>query len=237
MNTIKEISRINEEELKLKIPLEASWHAKYSHSAYIIASGLPFEMTEGDVVIVFSQCGEIVDCNLIRDKETGKSKGFVFIAYEDQRSTIIAVDNLNGAEVCGRKIKVDHVDKYRAPKEYLQPEDDKDAEQILYVPSGPEGKGYGDFVRLTEETIFTHNQEISKQTAANILFDEDERVRDIQWDQELMDNIQSQMKKESKDKKEKKQKKHNKHNKHNKHKKHKKHKSHKDKGYTDYYKD
>lgn len=35
--------------------------------------------------------GEIVDVNLVRDKGTGKSKGFAFIAYEDQRSTILAV--------------------------------------------------------------------------------------------------------------------------------------------------
>lgn len=35
--------------------------------------------------------GEIVDVNLVRDKGTGKSKGFAFIAYEDQRSTNLAV--------------------------------------------------------------------------------------------------------------------------------------------------
>lgn len=35
--------------------------------------------------------GEIVDVNLVRDKGTGKSKGFAFLAYEDQRSTILAV--------------------------------------------------------------------------------------------------------------------------------------------------
>lgn len=35
--------------------------------------------------------GEIVDVNLIRDKGTGKSKGFAFVAYEDQRSTNLAV--------------------------------------------------------------------------------------------------------------------------------------------------
>ena len=56
-------------------------------------------MNEGDIVIVFSQYGEIVDCRLIRDAETGKSKGFAFIAYEDQRSTNLAVDNFNGIEV------------------------------------------------------------------------------------------------------------------------------------------
>lgn len=46
--------------------------------------------------------------NLIRDKETGKSKGFAFLKYEDQRSTDLAVDNLGGASVLGRVLKVDH---------------------------------------------------------------------------------------------------------------------------------
>ena len=43
--------------------------------------------------------GEIVNINLVRDKATGKSRGFCFICYEDQRSTILAVDNLNGIKV------------------------------------------------------------------------------------------------------------------------------------------
>ena len=37
--------------------------------------------------------------------------------YQDQRSTILAVDNLNGATVLGRTIRVDHVDRYRQPEE------------------------------------------------------------------------------------------------------------------------
>ena len=36
---------------------------------------------------------------MIRDKKTGKSKGFAFVCYEDQRSTVLAVDNLNGSKV------------------------------------------------------------------------------------------------------------------------------------------
>ncbi len=43
--------------------------------------------------------GEVVDINLVREKDTGKSKGFAFIAYEDQRSTVLAVDNFNGIKV------------------------------------------------------------------------------------------------------------------------------------------
>lgn len=73
-------------------------------------------MNEGDIAIVFSEFGEIVDLRLARDKVTGKSKGFAFLAYEDQRSTVLAVDNFNGAEICGRTLRVDHVKKYKPPK-------------------------------------------------------------------------------------------------------------------------
>ncbi len=66
-------------------------------------------MNEGDLAIVFSQWGDIVDVYLVRDKITGKSKGFAFICYEDQRSTILAVDNFNGYDLCGKTIRVDHV--------------------------------------------------------------------------------------------------------------------------------
>lgn len=70
-----------------------------------------------------------MDVNLPRDKTTGKSRGFGFLMYEDQRSTILAVDNLNGAEVLGRTLRVDHAKDYKQPKikgedgEWVEPED------------------------------------------------------------------------------------------------------------------
>ena len=57
-----------------------------------------------------------MDVNLPRDKITGKTKGFGFLMYEDQRSTILAVDNLNGAKVLERTLRVDHVKNYKQPK-------------------------------------------------------------------------------------------------------------------------
>ena len=44
---------------------------------------------------------QIEDVHLVRDKGSGKSKGFAFIKYEDQRSTVLAVDNFNGIKVRG----------------------------------------------------------------------------------------------------------------------------------------
>lgn len=50
-------------------------------------------------VLFFIRYGEVVNINLVKDKRTKKSKGFCFLAYEDQRSTVLAVDNLNGIKV------------------------------------------------------------------------------------------------------------------------------------------
>lgn len=126
---IKAIDKLNSEEIRYGVSASASWHAQYAHSAYVYIGSLPYDLNEGDIVCVFSQFGEVIDCKLVRDKETGKSKGFAFLCYEDQRSTILAVDNLNGAVLCGRQICVDHVENYQA----------KTSE--IYEASGPDGRG------------------------------------------------------------------------------------------------
>ncbi|OWP00485.1 hypothetical protein B2J93_341 [Marssonina coronariae] len=108
MQSIRQIQELNKRELAAGVSPEASWHADYRDTAYIYVGGLPFELSEGDVVAIFSQFGEPTYINLIRDKETGKSKGFAFLKYEDQRSTDLAVDNLGGTVILGRTLKVDH---------------------------------------------------------------------------------------------------------------------------------
>ena len=117
LTQIKNTQKATLSEVRQGLSESASWHAKFKHSAYIFAGGLSSDLTEGDVLAVFSQYGEIVDVNLVRHEDTGKSKGFAFICYEDQRSTVLAVDNLNGARVLGRTIRVEHVEDYRLKDE------------------------------------------------------------------------------------------------------------------------
>ncbi|OWR44407.1 RNA-binding motif protein, X-linked 2 [Danaus plexippus] len=113
MTNVKNVLKLSERELTGNS--KSSWHDQYKDSAWIFVGGLPYDLTEGDVICVFSQYGEIVNINLVRDKDTGRSKGFAFICYEDQRSTILAVDNLNSIKILGRTIRVDHCEQYRAP--------------------------------------------------------------------------------------------------------------------------
>ena len=133
MNKIAHIQRINAQELKSGIicldERSASWHVKYLSSAWVYVGGLSDRLSEGDVVCIMSEFGEVEDINLVRDDDTGKSRGFSFLKYEDARSCVLAVDNLTGAKVLGRTLCCDHVEEYRLPKtlrEKAQKGDDDD---------------------------------------------------------------------------------------------------------------
>ncbi|KAL8856477.1 MAG: hypothetical protein Q9178_006947 [Gyalolechia marmorata] len=143
MNGIREIQRLNKLELENGVPPEASWHRDHADSAYIYIGGLPFDLSEGDIITIFSQFGEPTFVKLVRDKETGKSKGFAFLKYEDQRSTDLAVDNLGGATVMGRVLKVDHT-------KYKRRDDDEEEEQQMHNGDA-NGDANGDTERKEEK--------------------------------------------------------------------------------------
>ena len=139
MNVVREIQRINEQELKLGVSGKGSWHHKYRDSAWVYVGGLPFELTEGDVICVMSQWGEVEDFNMPREEKTGKSRGWAWVKYEDQRSTVLAVDNFNGTKLLGRTLRVDHCEKYKLPKEVLEKEEQDEALAKYGPGDGGEG--------------------------------------------------------------------------------------------------
>lgn len=52
---MKNIQKLNEKELELGIIGKKSWHDEYKGSAWVYIGGLPFDLSEGDVICVFSQ--------------------------------------------------------------------------------------------------------------------------------------------------------------------------------------
>jgi hypothetical protein len=57
MNVVREIQRLNEKEAKLGVAAGtgASWHDEYKGHPYVFVGNVPFELTEGDLVKIFSQ--------------------------------------------------------------------------------------------------------------------------------------------------------------------------------------
>ena len=99
-------SVLNSKELSKGIKENSSWHDVYKNSSHIYIGGIPFELNEGDILTVFAQYGKIAKINLIREKETQKSKGFAFLSYVDPKSAILAVDNFDGITVKRLKIYI-----------------------------------------------------------------------------------------------------------------------------------
>ncbi|PMD14219.1 hypothetical protein NA56DRAFT_694259 [Hyaloscypha hepaticicola] len=163
MNSIRAIQELNKRELENGVSTEASWHADYRDTAYIYIGGLPFELSEGDVITIFSQFGEPTYINLIRDKETGKSRGFAFLKYEDQRSTDLAVDNLGGTVIMGRTLKVDHT---RYKKKDDQPDEGVDLTEESKLIEDDDGQGSRKRRRTSESEderpMLKEEQELAK---------------------------------------------------------------------------
>lgn len=140
LTQIRNTQKASKFEVAQGLSEKASWHARYAHSAYIFAGGLPFDLSEGDILAIFAQYGELTDVNVVKDRDTGKSRGFAFVAYEDQRSTTLAVDNLSGTRVTGRIIRVEHVDNYKRKKAEVEgreasPDTDRESPRTAAPPT------------------------------------------------------------------------------------------------------
>ncbi|KAL7979460.1 hypothetical protein Chor_004618 [Crotalus horridus] len=68
LTKVKLINELNQREAELGVQDKVSWHAEYSGSAWVFVGGLPYELTEGDIICAFSQYGEIVNINLIKGR-------------------------------------------------------------------------------------------------------------------------------------------------------------------------
>ena len=63
----------------------------------------------------FEQFGDIEEATVISDRETGRSRGFGFVTFNDESSAQKAVSEMDGTELDGRPIVVNEA-KERAPR-------------------------------------------------------------------------------------------------------------------------
>jgi RNA recognition motif-containing protein len=72
----------------------------------IYVSNLSFNVIDEDVESYFAEYGEVVSAKVIKDKFTGKSRGFAFVEMSDDAAAQKAIQELDGAVVDGRTIAV-----------------------------------------------------------------------------------------------------------------------------------
>lgn len=72
----------------------------------IYISNLSYAITDQDLHDVFAEYGEVKSAKVIKDRETGKSRGFGFVEIDDDAQAQKAIEELNQAEYDGKVINV-----------------------------------------------------------------------------------------------------------------------------------
>ena len=72
----------------------------------IFVGNLPFRAEREDVIQLFSPFGEVLNCSLPLERDTGRKRGFAFIEMADEAIESKAIDGLQGTELMGRPLRI-----------------------------------------------------------------------------------------------------------------------------------
>ena len=72
----------------------------------IFVGNLPFRAEREDVLQLFSPFGEVLNCSLPLERDTGRKRGFAFVEMADEAIEATAIDGLQGTELMGRPLRI-----------------------------------------------------------------------------------------------------------------------------------
>jgi RNA recognition motif-containing protein len=72
----------------------------------IYVGNLSYDTTEDDLRTLFAQAGTVASVALIKDRDTGQSKGFAFVEMSNQSEAEKAIQTFNGYTLSNRPLKV-----------------------------------------------------------------------------------------------------------------------------------
>ena len=72
----------------------------------IFVGNLPFRAEQEDIIELFSTYGEVTNCALPLERDTGRKRGFAFVEMSDEAAEAAAIEALQGAELMGRPLRI-----------------------------------------------------------------------------------------------------------------------------------
>ena len=72
----------------------------------IFVGNLPFRAEQEDVIELFAAFGEVTNCALPLERDTGRKRGFAFVEMADDAAEAAAIEALQGAELMGRPLRI-----------------------------------------------------------------------------------------------------------------------------------
>jgi len=74
----------------------------------LYVGNLTFNMTDRELEEAFAEFGEVLSATIVKDRVSGRSKGFGFVEFAKDEDANKAREALNGKELKGRAIRIDH---------------------------------------------------------------------------------------------------------------------------------
>jgi len=81
-------------------------HLRSTRKVSIFVGNLPFRAEQEDIIELFAPFGEVANCALPLERDTGRKRGFAFVEMADEPSEAAAIDALQGAEMMGRPLRI-----------------------------------------------------------------------------------------------------------------------------------
>jgi RNA recognition motif-containing protein len=72
----------------------------------LYVGNLPFQTEESDLQALFSQAGTVSSINVVRDRDTGRARGFAFVEMANDTEAQTAIDQFNDRPFGGRNLTV-----------------------------------------------------------------------------------------------------------------------------------
>ncbi|NCU31075.1 RNA-binding protein [Candidatus Saccharibacteria bacterium] len=75
-------------------------------SKKLFIGSLAWGTTDDSLQAHFAQCGTVASAKVVTDRDSGRSRGFGFVEFDDDKEADAAVEKLNNSELDGRNIIV-----------------------------------------------------------------------------------------------------------------------------------
>ena len=72
----------------------------------LYVGNLPYDTNEDDLTALFAQAGTVSTVNVMRDRETGRARGFAFVEMQNEEDAQAAIQKFNGQDLGGRALVV-----------------------------------------------------------------------------------------------------------------------------------
>ena len=87
-------------------PFGPFFRTRSTQNVSIFVGNLPFRAEQEDVTELFAQFGEVVNCALPLERDTGRKRGFAFVEMSDDAAEEAAIEGLQGSELMGRPLRI-----------------------------------------------------------------------------------------------------------------------------------